>query len=148
MTDPDRLLPLFSLLSLAYPEKRLSSETLQLYLELLSDIPDYLLEAAVRAHIQASPYFPRLSELRSLAQRLAGGRTFDSLPPEPFDRLAAEAQALEDAFYQEGELDVQAWESLEERFERADRPHRAEHTREKLRRLKAIRRWMVGEVVS
>jgi len=145
MTEVERLLPILSLLSLAYPEKRLNPETIQLYLKYLADIPDYLLEEAVRAHIQSSPYFPRLSELRALAQRLASGRSFKSLPADPVDRLAAEAQALEDAFYETGELEPAAWESLAERFESAERPYRAEHTRAKLRRLRAIDGWTAGD---
>jgi hypothetical protein len=45
---------------------------------------------------------------------------------------------LEDDFYFERELDPHTWLDLAEAFERADRPHRAEHTRKKLAALQAV----------
>jgi hypothetical protein len=116
MSTPQEIIPILEQLSLAYPEKRLEAKTLQVYLEHLDDIPPYLLEAAVRAHIQASAWFPRVAELRALAARLAGTSQFDTLPERPLDRLLLEAQALEDAFYHQGQLDPTEWHRLAEMF--------------------------------
>ena len=138
MSTPQEMIPILEQLSLAYPEKRLEASTLQVYLEHLDDIPPYLLLAAVRAHIQASGWFPRIAELRALASRLAGTQQFDTLPETPVDRLLLEAQALEDAFYHQGQLDPQAWRSLSARFERCGRHFRAEYTLEKLGRLQGM----------
>jgi hypothetical protein len=65
--------------------------------------------------------------------------------PAPVDHLAAEAQALEDAFYRQGRLEADEWERLAAQYERLDRPHRAAHAREKLRRLQALQAARVGE---
>ena len=54
------------------------------------------------------------------------------------EQIAAEAQALEDAFYYKTHLDPDKWERLAWKFNQADRPYRAEHTLEKLRRLQLI----------
>jgi hypothetical protein len=135
MSAPQEMIPILEQLSLAYPEKRLEAQTLQVYLEHLDDIPPYLLEAAVRAHIQASSWFPRIADLRVLAARLAGTNQFDTLPEKPVDRLLLEAQALEDTFYHQGRLDQAEWEKLSEKFARCGRHCRAEYTLEKLGRL-------------
>ena len=135
MSTPQQMIPILELLSRAYPEKRLEAATLQVYLENLDDIPPYLLEAAVRAHIQASGWFPRIADLRTLAARLAGTSQFDCLPESPVDYMLLEAQALEDAFYRQGRLDPAEWHSLSHRFERCGRHFRASYTLEKLGRL-------------
>ena len=138
MSTPEQMIPILEQLGLAYPDKRLEAATLQVYLEHLDDIPPYLLEAAVRAHIQASGWFPRIADLRALAARLAGTSQFDTLPERPVDRLLLEAQALEDAFYHQGQLDPAAWHKLSEKFERCGRHFRAEYTLEKLGRLRGM----------
>jgi hypothetical protein len=139
MSVPQQIIPILEQLSLAYPEKRLEAATLQVYLENLDDIPPYLLEAAVRAHIQASGWFPRIADLRALAARLAGTSQFDALPETPVDRLALEAQALEDAFYHERRLDPAEWHALSQKFARCGRHFRAAYTLEKLERLQGMR---------
>jgi hypothetical protein len=122
----------------AYPEKRVERDTLQVYLQHLDDIPPELLKQAVEAHIKESPWFPKISELRQLAAKIAGVRNFETLPPFSVDPLAERVQALEDRFYAERRLEPRAWERLAAAFERAGRPHRAEHTRAKLRRLQTF----------
>lgn len=87
MSTPQELISALEPLSLAYPEKRLEPATLQVYLENLDDILVYLLEAAVRAHIQASGWFPRIADLRALAAKLAGTSQLETLPERPVDRL-------------------------------------------------------------
>ena len=128
----------FRLLMAAYPDKKPEADTFQLYAEMLADIPVYLLEAAIREHIAGSPWFPKLSELRDATRRISGCRSFDSLPPRPVDYLGAKFLELETIWYHERILDVDAWEHLAEQLERANRPHRAQAAREKLRRFNAI----------
>jgi hypothetical protein len=140
MSTPQQMIPALEMLSLAYPEKRLEAKTLQVYLDNLDDIPVYLLEAAVRAHIQASGWFPRIADLRALAAKLAGTKQFDTLPERPVDYLLIEAQALEDTFYHEGRLDEAEWRALAEVFERCGRHFRAAYTLEKLGRLQSVQR--------
>jgi hypothetical protein len=53
-------------------------------------------------------------------------------------KLNQEAQALEDAFYQESRLDPAEWERLAARFDRLNRTHRLAQARAKLRRLQLI----------
>jgi len=59
------------------------------------------------------------------------------LTTHPTSKIA-ESIALEDAFFNEGRLDPAEWERLAIQFDRLDRPHRANSTREKLRRLQSI----------
>jgi hypothetical protein len=60
------------LLSAAYPGVDVADQTPKLYHRMLADIPDKLLEAAVLDHISRSPYYPKVSELRSAVGRLSG----------------------------------------------------------------------------
>jgi hypothetical protein len=129
----------FRLLMAAYPDKKTEADTFALYEEMLADIPAYLLEAAIRAHIAASPFFPRIAELRDAARKISGRSHFDALPARPVDHLSAQAVALEDAFYHQGELDAAAWEHLAQLLDRSDRPHRAEGVRNKYRNLSQMR---------
>jgi len=135
MSDQREIAATLKTLIDAYPDHRIEKRTLQVYLERLADIPAYLLAAAAQAHIESSTWFPKISELRQAAARLANTHDFSSLPPYPVDHLLAEAYALEDAFFYEGRLDPAEWERLADKFERVNRPYRADHTREKLRRL-------------
>jgi hypothetical protein len=132
------ILELLSHLYLAYPQKEQQESTLQLYLKMLADIPIWLLELAIEQIIHTSPFFPKISEIRQVTAQIAGTQRFDQLPREPVDRLAFLAQSLEDDFYHAGRLDPAEWQALAEAFTLADRPHRAEHTLEKLRRLQQI----------
>lgn len=136
MTRP--IVMALKMLSDAYPEKRVEAATLQVYLQHLDDIPPGLLKQAVEAHIKESPWFPKVSELRQMAAKIAGVQRFETLSPPGGDTLAERVQALEDQFYAHRQLDPPAWERLAAAFERADRPHRAVHTREKLRRLRSL----------
>lgn len=138
MTAGPDLLALLARLYLAYPEKVHDPATVALYLEGLADIPAWLLEKTVQQCIETSAWFPKISELRQLAARLANTRDFAALDPFPVDHLAAEALALEDAFYHTGRLDPDKWERLAWKFNQVDRSYRAEYTLEKLRRLQLI----------
>lgn len=135
--------PLLKSLADAYRDTRFEQATLKLYLDHLADIPLPLLKAAVAEHIRSSPWFPKISELRQAAARLANTEHFETLAPAPLAgetaaevwSLIIDAQALEDAYYTEGRLEPAAWQSVAAAFDRLDRPFRAEFTREKLRRL-------------
>ena len=138
MADQAEIAAILKTLLSAYPDHRIEKSTLQVYLDRLADIPAYLLAAAAEAHIEKSNWYPKIAELRQAAARLAGTQDFSTLPPYPLNRLIAEAIALEDTFFYESRLDPAEWERLALKFERLDRPNRAEYTREKLRRLQSI----------
>ena len=53
--------------SAAYPNFDLKPETVRVYLKLLADLPDELLEEASLAHIAQSAFFPTIAELRAVA---------------------------------------------------------------------------------
>jgi hypothetical protein len=63
---------------------------------------------------------------RVIGASQAGARDFAGLDPLPPDLLFREELQLEAAFYHQDHLDPREWESLAARFERADRPHRAQ----------------------
>jgi len=64
--------------SAAYPNFDLKPETVRVYLKLLADLPDELLEEASLAHIAQSAFFPTIAELRSSA-----GEILDQRDPIP-----------------------------------------------------------------
>ena len=139
----DAILTVLDFLSCAYPDRRPGDATLDLYLQHLADIPAWLLRRAAEQHICESPWFPKISDLRQRCARLAHLAPFEAavgfefLAAQPVDSLSAQAVALEEAFYQEGRLDPTEWQTLAKQFERADRPHRAARTLERLERLTA-----------
>lgn len=139
---------ILTLLVQAYPDRHVDQDTLLLYFDSLSDIPLALLEQAARQHIRTSPWFPKIAELRQIAASLArlprdAPDMRAVLPPDHRDPLLARALELEDAYTYRGELDISKWQQLIQEFERANRPHRAEGTRQRLERLQAAER---GEV--
>jgi hypothetical protein len=139
ISDSEAILRVLVILGRAYPNQGISRDGLDIYVQMLADIPVDLLWRAAERHMAESQYFPRISELRSQAARLAGTDRFASLSPtaKP-DLLAARAQDLEDDFFEDRTLDERAWLALAEEFERADRPHRALHTRKKLAAFQVI----------
>lgn len=66
----------------AYPRQPLRPDTAAVYMRELADIPDDLLDGAVRAVIRESQWFPTVAEIRAKAADLQLG-----LPSEP-DALA------------------------------------------------------------
>jgi len=115
----------------AYPEKRLEQDTLLVYQEELADIPALLLAQAASQHIRTSTYFPRVSDLRQVAQQLAGTAQFSTLLESGVDFLSLEAHQLENDYFQQGEFDAQAWKGLADQFENVGRLHRAVELRQK-----------------
>ena len=70
MPDYD-ILSILQRISHAFPEKPLDEFTLKVYVDELADIPVMLLERAARQHIRTSSFFPRISELRQVADQIA-----------------------------------------------------------------------------
>ncbi len=134
----------------AYPEKKPDAALVSLYLESLSDIPPWLVRRAAEQHIRRSVWFPKVAELRSLALELAGLAAdagplpLAGLPPHPCSWLTARAVELEEAFHSRGRLEPAEWESLAAQLGRADRPHRAARTLEKLAQIQAVMDEFVG----
>jgi len=57
-----------AVLAVAYPGFEMAKETPQVYAQLLKDIPDDVLIAAVQQHAANSKWFPKIAELREVAQ--------------------------------------------------------------------------------
>jgi len=132
MATPDQIQKVLETLTLAYPTKNLDKLSLELYFKYLADIPGYILEGAADHHIRSSNWFPRIAELHAAAARIGGRDDLTNLEPKQRGNLTALAIELEKSFFREGTLNHKDWTALAERFERAGRPHRAEHTRQKL----------------
>jgi len=67
----------------AYSSQRVEADTLQVYLDNLKDIPAWLLELVVARHLRTSAWFPKVSELREIAEQMTGARDFSGLDPLP-----------------------------------------------------------------
>ncbi|NJD59558.1 MAG: hypothetical protein C3F13_18515 [Anaerolineales bacterium] len=132
------LLTILQRLAAAYPEKSLTLDTLELYQQQLADIPLALLEQAVSRHIQTSPWFPHISDLRQASARLAGQEAFSSLTPSNVDALGFDAMHLEERYFKTGELELPAWEKLARQLENVGRIYRAEELRRKLSHLQEM----------
>jgi hypothetical protein len=63
-----------SVLAAAYPTFDLKPETIKVYVRLLEDLPDSLIEQAAIAHIASSTFFPTVAELRKAALVLLDGQ--------------------------------------------------------------------------
>ena len=135
MATPDQIQKVLETLTLAYPTKNLDKLSLELYFKYLADIPGHILEGAADHHIRSSNWFPRIAELHSAAAHIGGRDDLTNLEPKHSNNLTALAIELEKSFFREGTFNTNEWGALAERFERAGRPHRAEHTRRKLARL-------------
>jgi hypothetical protein len=139
MTD---VVEILKTLNTAYPKRdNLSDDAVRVYIKALSDIPPRLLEIAADNIIKDNKWFPSVAELRTEAKRVAklpSARDFRSVNSDSANQLLAEREGLYTAFFQDRTLDVEAWNALAEKFERMERPHRAEHTRKTLSELQAI----------
>ena len=125
-------------LARAYPGVEQTRETMDLYVELLADIPGYVLKRAVEEYIVGAKWFPKIAELRQAAAKVAGTSSFWELPETLVDDLRGEAVHLEDLFFREGILEADMWEALAEQFEGAGREHGAQGVRKKLRAYQSI----------
>jgi hypothetical protein len=129
MPDDD-ILSILQRISHAFPDKPLDESTLKVYVDELADIPVMLLERAARRHIRTSSFFPRISELRQVADQIA--RLIVDSPASSLGEsyLTLEAYLLEADYFQHAEFDMNKWEKLAELLEQANRPHRAAEVRE------------------
>ena len=116
----------------AYPGKEQARETMELYVEMLADIPGYVLKRAVEEYVAESTWFPKISELRQAAAKVAGTDCFWELPETNIDNLRGEAVRLENLHFREGILEEDEWEQLAEQFDAAGREYGAERIRQKL----------------
>jgi hypothetical protein len=111
---------------------------MDLYVDMLADIPGYVLKRAVEEYIAEANWFPKIAELRQAAANVAGTSRFWELPETLVDSLRGEAVRLEDLFFREGILEADMWEALAEQFEAVGREHGAQGVRKKLRAYQSI----------
>jgi hypothetical protein len=115
-----------------YYGQEINETQVRLWLRLLEPYPALVIEKAVLTHIERSKWTPKVSEIRDLC---------DSLTPKNgyrMDSLVCELLELENAFYDERQLDSTTWERLARQFERVGRVERATNTRQRLANLQAI----------
>ncbi|MFZ6027796.1 MAG: hypothetical protein ACOYYS_08785 [Chloroflexota bacterium] len=89
MTNEIEILKALKILGDVYSNSRLSSSSVEVYVQLLADIPAEVLEQAAIEHISRSTYFPTIAELRAAAFDI-----LEAVDPIPTDYEAwAEVQA-------------------------------------------------------
>lgn len=76
---------IITMLAAAYPNQALSTPTMQVYTQFLSDLSYEQAQAAVIKHIATSKFFPRISEIRQAALEVS------------LDKLPAPAEAWNEA---------------------------------------------------
>jgi hypothetical protein len=91
MATEDTIIKIFKMLSTAYPGSDVNQETVKLYMRLLEDIPDDVLETATLDVIGRSTFFPRISELRRASADI---QTSASRIPNAYDAWQEVSQAL------------------------------------------------------
>ncbi len=67
MATQIEILRVLKILGELYPAFQLSSSAVEVYVQLLADIPGPVLEQAALEHIGRSTFFPAIAELRSAA---------------------------------------------------------------------------------
>lgn len=137
MPDDD-LRTVLKRLASAYPEKRLDSHSLQVYLDELADIPPALLLQAARRHIRSSVFFPRIAELRRIAEQLSGEANFASLAPPGTDYLELQAAQLDADYFHRDLLSLPAWQQLIRQLDNLGRTCRADELRLRLHHLQQL----------
>jgi len=70
MASTDTVTRALAILAVAYPRFEMAKETPRVYAELLQDIPDEVLVAAVKQHAASSKWFPSVAELRQAAMEI------------------------------------------------------------------------------
>ena len=89
MATEIEILRVLKILGDIYPSFHLSSSAIEVYVQLLADIPGPVLEQAALEHISRSAFFPAIAELRSAAFSI-----LEAADPIPTDYEAwAEVQA-------------------------------------------------------
>ena len=115
MATPEEIINVLEMLS-EYYDRTLTRPQLRIYVSQLADIQFMVLKRAAYDWIKGSPFFPRVSELRSSASRY---------PPHEPDYLLQQEEELTRIFFVEGTLDPAAWEDLARHYDRNDRLERA-----------------------
>ena len=78
MATEIEILSVLKILGDVYPTYKLTSTAIELYIQLLADIPARVLEKSALDHISRSSFFPSVAELRQTAFRL-----IEMTRPEP-----------------------------------------------------------------
>ena len=125
-------------LSTAYPVVETTQETLDLYVEMLTKLPGYVLKRSVEEYSMEANWFPKIAELRHAAAKVAGTSSFWELPETLVGSPRGEAVRLENLFFREGVLEKTEWMTLAKQFEDMGREHGAERERQKLKAYQEI----------
>lgn len=88
-----------------------TDERAKVYVRQLASFPAWLIDRAVGKHIQTSPYFPRLSDLTALMQKIEAE---ENTSPNPI--ITALQRELSELA---GNYDPQAWRALAAKFSEA-----------------------------
>jgi len=131
MATPDQILSILEDLLHAYPGKKLSRATLQVYINHLSDIHPFLLGNCIDNLIATSTWFPRVSEIRTEAEKIVGPGMISTWQP-PLNYLWTRYRQLEHQFWHHRILDPDAWNELAESFDRRDQIYSAAGARDRL----------------
>lgn len=105
---------------------------LRLYVRALSDLTGAELQAAADEYIKTGKWFPKVSELRDIAERLG------KQPALQHDLLEAEVIELKDAFLFDGEYNPARMEAIAVLYERAEREYKAAWVRREAANMAAI----------
>ena len=138
MATKEEILDVLETLIHAYPGHKYSENTFQIYIDHLSDIQPDLLRLTVKNLIDTSTWFPRVSEIRAEATRIAGHSGVTNWDPQPFTPLSQIFFELEQDFFHYRILDEDTWITLAKEFDRRDRIYGAAKTRERLAQFKQV----------
>jgi hypothetical protein len=67
MAEEQTILEIIEVLISAYPRNSVSTKTIPVYVQMLSDLPVKVLAMATKYHISTSQYFPTIAEIRKAA---------------------------------------------------------------------------------
>jgi hypothetical protein len=82
----ERILMAFAM---TFPDRKLSSEGIEIYCRLLKDIPDEFLNAAAEEILATNKFFPVIAEIREKANALQAKRRGDKTANEAWEEVAA-----------------------------------------------------------
>ncbi len=137
MASRNDILETLNILVSAYPDKKLPEATLQLYLSSLVDLPADQLRLAAHEHIQVSPWFPRIADLRRIAARETGSADTEQASHDPRTLYAAERDLMA-AFARGEDLDEDAWISLIKAYELIGFEECAQRSRQRLAHYRGV----------
>jgi hypothetical protein len=141
MATPEEILSILENLLHAFPGQKISRNTLQIYVDHLSDIHPRLLQMCADNLVASATWFPRISDIRAEAAKIVGSHWVSTWQP-PQNYLWARYRQLEHQFWHHRILDPDAWIDLANSFERRDQPFSATGAR---RRLKIFQQLLAEE---